>query len=59
MRLDRITLKTMRGNARSQRVAERAGFHLLPGQADEDTGVEYIWFELRGSGDALWKLLYS
>ncbi len=49
--LDRIALKTMRGNARSQRVAERAGFHRLPGQVDEDAGVDYIWFELRGSGE--------
>ncbi len=39
--LERITLKILRGNLRSQRVAERAGFRQLePGEA------EYIWFEL-------------
>jgi RimJ/RimL family protein N-acetyltransferase len=42
--LRRITLKTLRGNVRSQKVAERAGFRLMsePVSSEED----YLWFEL-------------
>ncbi len=38
--LDRIILKTLRGNLRSQRVAERAGFRQM-----ETVEADYIWFE--------------
>ncbi len=39
--LERILLKTLRGNIRSQHVAERAGFYLLK----EEPGSGYLWFE--------------
>ncbi len=39
--LGRIRLMTLRGNTRSQRVAERAGFRPLEGEP----GGEHLWFE--------------
>ncbi len=43
--LDRVTLKTLRGNIRSQRVAERAGFRLLMDQSGKGLEAETVWFE--------------
>jgi [ribosomal protein S5]-alanine N-acetyltransferase len=45
MGIDIITLKTLRGNIRSQRVAERAGFHLVTGELEKESNSEYLWFE--------------
>ena len=40
--LDRITLKTLRGNLRSQRVAERAGFRLVVGKPEREPDAQYF-----------------
>jgi RimJ/RimL family protein N-acetyltransferase len=40
----RVTLKTLAGNARSQRVAQRAGFQ--PREGDPGGGKDCLWFEL-------------
>ena len=44
-RCDRITLKTLRENFPSQRVAERAGFHQMPGESREGQDTDYLWYE--------------
>ena len=46
MGLDRITLKTKHGNIRSQQVAERAGFRLLPDNPERESNADYLFFEL-------------
>jgi len=41
----RITLKILRGNIRSQQVAERAGFHMVPDAPDIKMNEDLLWFE--------------
>jgi RimJ/RimL family protein N-acetyltransferase len=44
LKVKRIALKILRGNIRSQRVAERAGFHLQETQPG-GPAEEYVWYE--------------
>lgn len=45
--IDCVTLTTRVGNARSQRVAIRAGFQRMPNGADHQPDPPAVWFELR------------
>jgi RimJ/RimL family protein N-acetyltransferase len=44
--LERITLQTRPGNARSQAVARRAGFQRLEGAGETQPDDHALWFEL-------------
>ena len=49
LELERVILKTLDGNSRSQLVAERAGFQRQDGRGEKKTEANIVWFELTES----------